>query len=76
MPDYKIEVTRMIKESDKGNLRTEIWAEIRNKETNMTMNKLIWWEDENGVFHDGTPGLPIELRGMVDNAWIEKSRKW
>ena len=42
----------------------------------MTMNKLIWWEDNEGIFHDGTPGLPVDLREMVDNAWIEKSRKW
>ena len=76
MPDYNIEITRMIKEGDRGNLKTEIWAEIKNKETNTTMNKLIWWEDEDGAYHDGTPGLPTELREKVDNAWIEKSRKW
>lgn len=76
MPDYNIEITKMIKEGDKGNLKTEIWAEIKNKKTSMTMNKLIWWEDDNGTYHDGTPDLPTELRGMVDNAWIEKSRKW
>jgi len=76
MPDYNVNITRMKKEGEKGNFRTEIWAEITNKETMMKMNKLIWWEDDNGVFHDGTPNLPIEIRKKVDNAWIEKSRKW
>ena len=76
MSDYDIEITRMIKDGERGNNKIEIWAEITNKETTTKMNKLIWWEDENGVFHDGTPGLPTELREKVDNAWIEKSRKW
>jgi hypothetical protein len=40
------------------------------------MNKLIWWQDENGVFHDNTPNLPVHLRKMIDNAWIETKRKW
>jgi len=76
LSDYDIEITRMIKDGERGNNKIEIWAEITNKETTTKMNKLIWWEDENGVFHDGTPGLPTELREKVDNAWIEKSRKW
>ena len=76
MSEYTIKLTKMMKDGDKTNFKTEIWAEIKNTETNMTMNKLIWWEDDEGIFHDGTPGLPVELREMVDNAWIEKSRKW
>ena len=49
---------------------------MTNKNTCETMNRRIWWEDDDGVFHDEAPDLPIELRGDVDNAWIEKSRKW
>jgi len=47
-----------------------------NKKTYVIINKRIWWEGKDGVFHDGTPGLPIHLRDGVDNAWIEQSRKW
>jgi len=61
---------------EKGNIKTEIWAEITNINTRETTNRRIWWKGEDGVFHDGTPDLPIELRADVDNAWIEKSRKW
>ena len=76
MPDYDIDIKRLLKEGINGNIKTEIWAAITDKETCKTMNKRIWWEDDDGVFHDGTPELPTELRGDVDNAWIEKSRKW
>ena len=74
MSAYKIKINKLLKESERGN-KTEIWAEITNKETQTTMNKMIWWQDENGVFHDGTPSLPSHLRELVDNAWIEKKRK-
>ena len=76
MPDYDIDIKRLRKEGKNGNIKTEIWAEITDKETCKTMNKRIWWEDDDGVYHDGTSDLPVELRGDVDNAWIEKSRKW
>jgi hypothetical protein len=36
----------------------------------------IWWEDRNGVFHDESRNIPIELRDLVDNAWYEQSKKW
>lgn len=76
MPDYDIEINKLQRKSEDGNTRTEIWAEITDTETCTTMNKRIWWEDDNGVYHDETPDLPLELREAVDNAWIEKSRKW
>ncbi|MCK4416114.1 MAG: hypothetical protein KAU84_03085 [Thermoplasmatales archaeon] len=76
MSGYKIKINRLLKDGERGNIKTEIWAEITNRETSTTMNKLIWWQDENGIYHDGTPNLPVHLREMVDNAWIEKSRKW
>ena len=76
MTDYKIEIDRVIKEDATGSEKTEIWATITNKDTNETMDKLVWWEDDNGVFHDETPNLPIEFRDLIDNAWIEKKRQW
>jgi hypothetical protein len=76
MSDYDINIKRLLKKSEKGNIKTEIWAEITNLDTSKTMMKRIWWKDDDGVFHDGTPGLPIHLRDAVDNAWIEKSRRW
>jgi len=73
---YEIKINRKLKNGTEGDNQKEIWAEITNKETSTTMNKLIWWQDKNGVYHDGTPNLPAHLRELVDNAWIEKSRKW
>ena len=76
MPDYDIEITKLLKERKNGTMKTEIWTEITDRETCKTITKRIWWEDDKGVYHDETPSLPIELREDVDNAWIEKSRKW
>jgi len=76
LSEYDINIKKLLKEGEKGNIKTEIWAEITNRSNYETINRRIWWEDDDGVFHDGTPDLPIELRGDVDNAWIEKSRKW
>ena len=76
MSEYEINIKRLLKEGKKGDTKTEIWAEITNKKTYVTLDKRIWWEGEEGVFHDGTSELPVEFRDAVDNAWIEKSRKW
>ena len=76
MSEYDVNIKRLLKEGKKGDIKTEIWAEITNKKTYVTMNKRIWWEGEDGVFHDGTSELPVEFRDAVDNAWIKKSRKW
>lgn len=75
MPDYRIEIEKLLKEGRSGTI-TEIWAKITDRKTQETINKRIWWQDGNGVFHDETPELPVEIRGAVDNAWIEESRKW
>lgn len=75
MTDYDITIDKIVKKGLKGG-KTEIWARIKNLETNETMDKLIWWEDDNGVFHDESANLPIELRDKIDNAWIEKRRHW
>jgi len=76
MSNYDVNIKRLLKESNTGDIKTEIWAEITNKDTHETIKKLIWWEDDEGIYHDETSDLPVELRGLVDNAWIEKSRKW
>jgi len=76
MSGYKIKINKFLKNAEAGNEKTEIWAEITNNETKTTMNKLIWWQDENGIIHDGTTNLPSHLRGLVDNAWLEKKRKF
>ncbi len=76
MTDYKVEIDRVIKKGFEGKDKTEIWAKIKNNKTSETEKILIWWEDEHGVFHDETPNLPIEIRDVVDNAWIEKRRQW
>jgi len=76
MSDYDIRINRLLKESRDGAIKTEIWTKIKDKKTCEIVSKRIWWEDNNGIYHDGTPDLPIELRKDIDNAWIEKSRKW
>lgn len=38
------------------------------------IKKLIWWKDEDGVFHDESKDLPIKFRDMIDNAWLHKVR--
>ena len=62
MPNYDIVIHRKEKRGIAGALKTEIWAEINNNVTGETMTKLIWWEDDEGAFHDETPELPVELR--------------
>jgi len=66
----------MLKKGKNGINKTEIWTEITDKETSTTITKRIWWQDAEGIYHDDTPTLPIDVRQDVDNAWIEKSRKW
>jgi len=66
MSEYDVNIKRLLKEGKKGDIKTEIWAEITNKKTYVTMNKRIWWESEDGVFHDGTSELPVEFRDAVD----------
>ena len=76
MPVHNIEIHKKFRENNEGNIRTEIWAEIKDICTGTSTRKLIWWEDDEGIYHDETPDFPIDLREAIDNAWIEKSRKW
>lgn len=76
MDSRMVEVSRVIKEGIEGREKTEIWAKITDKNTKKTRDTLIWWEDDDGTFHDETPNLPADLRDKVDNAWIEKRRHW
>ena len=75
MTDYKIEITEILKKDFEDNKETGIWAKITNLETCKTIKKRIWWKDGEGIIHDGTTELPVNLRDLVDNAWIEYSRK-
>ena len=50
MSEYDVNIKRLLKESERGNIKTEIWAEITNRDTCKTMNRWIWWEDDDGVF--------------------------
>ncbi len=76
MPQYNIEIRRLIRENADDGIALEIWADILDRATQNKMTKRIWWEDTSGVFHDETSQLPVELRGLVDNALIHKSKKW
>jgi len=76
MSDYHVNIKRLLKESITGDVKTEIWAEITDKKKFTTMKRRIWWKDNKGISHDETPDLPVEVRDSVDNAWIEKRRKW
>ena len=76
MAGYKVELHRVLKDGIDGKNKTEIWADITESETCMQSKKLIWWEDEHGHFHDESPNLPVELRDIIDNVWIEKKRSW
>ena len=76
MTDYKIEINEILKKDYENNKETGIWAKITNLETCKTIEKLIWWKDRDSIIHDGTSELPINLRNLVDNAWIEYSRKF
>jgi hypothetical protein len=75
LTDYKIEINEILKKDCKDNRETEIWADITNLKTCKTMKKRIWWKNRDGIMHDGTIDLPVDLRDLVDNAWIEYSRK-
>lgn len=76
MSDYDIKINKLLKVDRDGTIKTEIWTKIKDKKTFKTISKRIWWEDDEGIYHDETPDLPIDLRKDIDNAWIEKSRKW
>jgi hypothetical protein len=73
--NYKIEINEIQNEDCKDNNKTGIWSKITNLETCKTIKKRIWWKDGDSIMHDGTTELPIDLRELVDNAWLEYSRK-
>ena len=75
MTDYQIVINEILKKNCDDNKETEIWAKITNLETCKTIKQRIWWKDRDGIIHDGTTELPVNLRDLVDNAWIENIRK-
>jgi len=76
MTEFNVDISRITKKLPSGNILTEIWAEITDKTSLIKTKRRIWYEDENGVFHDESPKLPTEFRSEVDNAWISKSKIW
>ncbi len=76
MAKYDVSIQRKLRPAKTGKPLTEIWAEICDKAAGQKYQKLIWWEDENGIYHDETPALPKDIRGIIDNKWIESIRKW
>ena len=76
MTEYKVELDRILKKDVEGKAKTEIWAKILNLDTKEQTETLVFWQDEQGVFHDETPNIPADMRDAVDNAWIEKRRIW
>ena len=69
MTNYEVEINEILKKNLDKNKKIGIWAKIKNLKTGETMNKRIWWKDQDGVIHDGTFNLPVKLRDLVDNAW-------
>ena len=74
MTNYVIEINEILKNDLDENKKIGIWARIKNLKTGEIINKNIWWKDREGIIHDGTPDLPVKLRDLVDNAWLEFSR--
>jgi hypothetical protein len=74
LQEYDIEIYGNEKSKLKDRL-AEIWANIKNIKTGESMNVCIWWKDNNGIIHDETPNLPVKLRDVVDNAWLESCKK-
>jgi hypothetical protein len=72
---YEVKI-RKINNDDNPDIRKEIWANIVNQKTGEIIKRRIWWEDNKKIFHDESYNIPPKFRDLVDNAWIEQSRKW
>ena len=74
LTNYEIEINEILKNDLVDTKKIGIWAKIKNLKTGEIINKHIWWKDSDGIMHDGTLELPVKLRDLVDNAWIEYKR--
>jgi hypothetical protein len=74
LTNYVIDINEILKNDLDENKKIGIWAKIKNLKTGEILNKHIWWKDREGIIHDGTLDLPVKLRDLVDNAWLEFSR--
>jgi hypothetical protein len=72
--NYKIEISEILEDDFDNTKKSGIWAKIKNLKTGEIIDKHIWWRDENGIMHDGTIELPVKLRNLVDNAWLDYRR--
>jgi hypothetical protein len=71
LSNYKIEINEIHYNEFENVKNIGIWAKIKNLKTGELINKHIWWKDSDGIIHDGTKELPVKLRDLVDNAWLE-----
>ncbi len=74
LTNYEIEINEILKNDLVDTKKIGIWAKIKNLKTGEIINKHIWWKDSDGIMHDGTLELPVKLRDLVDNAWLEYRR--
>ena len=74
LTSYEIEINEILKSDLDKNKKNGLWAKIKNLKTGEIMNRRIWWKDQDGIYHDGTFNLPVKLRVLVDNAWLEYSK--
>jgi hypothetical protein len=71
LTNYKIEINEILEDDFDNTKKSGIWAKIKNLKTGEIINKHIWWRDKDGIMHDGTIELPVKLRNLVDNAWLD-----
>ena len=76
MSDYEIEISRALKKETKDKTKIELWDKTTSRNIKKITNDHIWQKDDDGMFHDETPQLPIKVREDVDNVWTEKCGKW
>ncbi len=71
MTNYKIEINEILEDDFDNTKKSGIWAKIKNLKSGEIINKHIWWRDKDGIMHDGTIELPVKIRNLVDNAWLD-----
>jgi hypothetical protein len=76
MKNYNINIYKIKNNNNQKHNKSEIWAKITNKITNISIEKRILWIDENGIINDESVKLPPNIRDLVDNVWIERCKKW
>ncbi len=73
--DYEVEINRALKKETKDKTKIELCGKTTSRNIKKITNDCIWWKDDDGMFHDETPQLPIKIREDADNIRIEKRGK-